>query len=81
MWTEREAFAKQIGVGLSVFEDGRRYIDHERGTAEYRGTELYISTFELEGHTLSVCSEYHESPRLCQLSRGDILRLADRYLK
>ena len=80
IWTVREAFAKQTGIGLSLFEDGRRYIDYEHSTAEYRRTKMFISTFELEGHTLSICSEYRENPRLCQPSREEIIQLADRYL-
>ena len=57
IWTVREAFAKQTGQGLSVFDRETPEIDYEGGRIVYRGNILAIRTFVASGYVISLCAE------------------------
>ena len=57
IWTVREAFAKQTGQGLSVFEREAPEIDYTGERILFRGNTLMIRTFVSAGHVISLCAE------------------------
>ena len=66
IWTIREAFAKEEGIGLSIFDnDGSSikicYCDNY---IKYHGRTLYIHTLRLGSYRISVCSNTPEFPEL-----------------
>ncbi len=56
IWTIREAFAKEEGIGLSLFENGKPDIDYKRGSIGYCGRRLYFTAVEKDGYSLCVCT-------------------------
>ena len=61
IWTVREAFSKEEGTGLSLFEDTDNLpeFDYSNGTIKWNGKNLCFYTKEMEGHILSVCCQYN----------------------
>ncbi len=57
IWTTREAFAKQTGQGLSVFEREAPEIDYAGERILFHGNEMMIRTFVPAGHVISLCAE------------------------
>ncbi len=55
VWTVREAFSKQVGLGLPLYDNEKVTIDYERGTIDHRGGRYAVRSFMLDGHMLSVC--------------------------
>ena len=55
VWTVREAFSKQVGLGLPIFESEKVAIDYEHERIAYRGKTYSVKTFSLDGHIMSVC--------------------------
>ena len=56
IWTMREAFAKEIGTGLQIFEDEDIDMDYARGIAYYGGQAHHIACIPLQGYALTVCT-------------------------
>lgn len=67
-WTVREAFSKEEGLGLPIFESGDMVMDYGSGTVCYHDRTLRFRTWELSGYTLSVCASRLDAIRLCRLS-------------
>lgn len=57
VWTIREAFAKEVEIGLSVFDNDDVYIDYENERIIYLGRELMCRTFLADDHVISLCAE------------------------
>ena len=57
IWTVKEAFAKEDGRGLSLFEQENIRIDYVNKSAAWRGRNLSFRTWETQEYTLSFCSE------------------------
>ena len=55
MWTAREAFAKEEGVGLSIFEGDVR-LDYRSQTVRYGDRVLPFRTLYRGGYWIAVCS-------------------------
>lgn len=55
VWTVREAFSKQLGLGLPLYDNEKVTIDYERGTIDHRGGRYSVKTLALDGHIMSVC--------------------------
>ena len=53
----REAFAKEDGRGLSLFEQENIRIDYVNKSVACRGRNSYFRTWETQEYTLSFCSE------------------------
>ena len=58
IWTVREAFSKEEGIGLSLFENEQPEIGYNSGTVNYRGKTLYFNVWEKDGHSVCVCGSY-----------------------
>ena len=58
IWTVREAFSKEEGIGLSLFENEQPEIGYNSGTVNYRGKTLYFNVWEKDGHSVCVCGAY-----------------------
>ncbi|MBQ5788481.1 MAG: ATP-binding protein [Oscillospiraceae bacterium] len=70
-WTVREAFSKEEGRGLPIFESRDIVIDYDRETIRYEGRTLRVRTWEFQGYTLSVCASRLGEVRLRCLSSED----------
>ena len=57
VWTVREAFSKQTGQGLSLFEEGGFRIDYDTKRVYFHGRVLMFKTFGMDGHVISLCAE------------------------
>ena len=57
IWTVREAFAKEEGIGLSVFDNNDIRMDYENETVRYQGKNLHFRTITLPEYTISLCAE------------------------
>ncbi len=57
VWTVREAFAKQTGKGLSLFEEEEYGIDYDAERIFFHGKVLMFRTFPVDGHVVSLCAE------------------------
>ena len=57
VWTAREAFAKQTGRGLSLFEEEEYRIDYDTERVFFHGKVLMFRTFRMDGHVISLCAE------------------------
>lgn len=57
LWTVREAFSKEEGIGLSVFEKNDVRIDYKNETIRYNGKNLQFRNIALPGYALSLCAE------------------------
>ena len=68
IWTIREAFAKEEGIGLSIFDfdnDGSSIkICYGDNYIKYHSRTLYIHTLRLGSYRISVCSNTPEFPEL-----------------
>ena len=71
LWTVREAFSKEEGLGLAIFENGGTVMDYDSETIHYQGRVLCFQTWNLPWYTLSVCAEQLEEIRLRHLSSED----------
>ena len=70
-WTAREAFSKEEGRGLPIFESRDIVIDYDRETIRYEGRTLHVRTWEFPGYTLSVCASRLGEVRMRCLSSED----------
>lgn len=70
-WTVREAFSKEEGRGLPIFESRDVSIDYGSEIIRYQGRTLRFRTWELPGYTLSVCASRLAEVRLRSLSSED----------
>ena len=68
IWTIREAFSKEEGLGLSVYEKNTVDFDYETETVRYSGRVYRFRTIPLSGYMLSVCAEDLENLKLTQIS-------------
>ncbi|MCR5137047.1 MAG: 4'-phosphopantetheinyl transferase superfamily protein [Oscillospiraceae bacterium] len=75
IWTAREAFSKEEGLGLPIFESGDAVMDYGGGTVRYQGRRLRLKTWELPGYTLSLCASRLGEIRPHWLSAGDWERI------
>lgn len=66
IWTAREAFAKEEGIGLTLFDDSTPELDHARGIVEWHGRKLRLFTEEMNGHILSVCCPEGYEPSISE---------------
>ncbi len=57
LWTMKEAFAKEEGRGLSLFEEETIEMDCAQGKIAYQGKLLFLQTWETPEYTLSFCGE------------------------
>ncbi len=57
VWTVREAFAKETGRGLSLFEEEGYRIDYDEEHIFFHGKVLMFRTFHMDGHVISLCAE------------------------
>ena len=57
LWTAKEAFAKEEGRGLSLFEEEKIEVDCVKGRMAYQGKLLFLQTWETPAYTLSFCGE------------------------
>ena len=58
VWTVREAFAKETGRGLPLFEEEDGYrIDYDGERIFFHGKVLMFRTFPMDGHVISLCAE------------------------
>lgn len=63
VWTIREAFAKEEGLGLKIL-DRDFLVDYDRHEIGYDGRRLYFKTFDYDAdnkYKISVCSAYDAS--------------------
>lgn len=75
IWTVREAFSKEEGIGLPIFEGGGIAMDYDGETIRYQGRTLRFRTWALPGYTLSLCAARLGEVRLHRLSSGDWSRV------
>ena len=75
LWTVREAFSKEEGLGLPIFENGSMVLDYSSETIRYQSRTLCFRTWELPEYTLSVCAEQLGEIILCRLSSEDWKRI------
>ncbi|MBR1597708.1 MAG: 4'-phosphopantetheinyl transferase superfamily protein [Lachnospiraceae bacterium] len=57
IWTIREAFAKKVGIGLSVFDNDDVNIDYDNERIIFHGKELMYRTFLADDHIISLCAD------------------------
>lgn len=72
LWTVREAFAKEEGIGLSLFDRGA--IEYGLETIRFQGKTLQYRTWEFPEYTLSLCAERLENVQPRWLTREEWLR-------
>ncbi|MBQ9361288.1 MAG: 4-phosphopantetheinyl transferase family protein [Lachnospiraceae bacterium] len=63
VWTIREAFAKEEGLGLKIL-DRDFLVNYDRLEIDYDGRRLYFKSFDYDAgdkYKISVCSEYDVS--------------------
>ena len=69
VWTFREAFSKEEGVGLSLFEKEDAAIDYAKRRVAFNGTEYGFFEYALPGYHLTACAAAAgERPGLTVLS-------------
>lgn len=71
LWTVREAFSKEAGIGLSIFEQGA--MEYGRETIRFRGETWQYRTWEFPDYTLSLCAKQLEGVQLRWLSPTSFL--------
>lgn len=71
LWTIREAFSKEEGVGLSIFENHAVAIDDERGKIRFGDRELCFRCWKYPEYTVSVCAERLKDVRVERLTETD----------
>ncbi len=63
VWTIREAFAKEEGLGLKIL-DKDFLVDYDRREIDYDGRRLYFKSFDYkteDKYKITVCSEHEVS--------------------
>ena len=75
LWTAREAFSKEEGLGLAIFENEGARMDYGSETVCCHGRTLCFRTWEFPEYTLSVCAEQLGEIILCLLSSEDWMRI------
>ena len=67
IWTVREAYAKEAGIGLSLYEERTPEISYARGIVRDGGRTRYFSAWEQAGYAFCVCgSAPFQLTRLCR---------------
>jgi len=57
IWTIREAFAKEEGIGLPLFDEADPDIDYSGGTVRYNEKTLHFTAWEKEDYSVCVCGK------------------------
>ena len=71
LWTVWEAFSKEEGLGLVIFENGDAIMDYGSETIHHQSRTLRFRSWETPGYTMSVCAEQLGEIRLRCLSSED----------
>ncbi len=72
IWTIREAFAKEEGLGLPLFDEADPDIDYPGGTVRYNEKTLHFTAWEKEDYSVCVCGMY-AVPDMVVVSSGTMI--------